>query len=92
MNVGNELHTALSSSSRQTYLILTELPAEVVAFNPTFQIQYSPSHTGNEHGNCTIDFAYCMSLISAFQNLYRYEIFAAVYMKPGRNSCCLVSG
>ena len=25
-------------------------------------------------------------------NLYRYEIFGAVYMKPGRNAWCLVSG
>ena len=69
MNVGNELYTALSSLSRQTYLMLTELPAEVIASNTTFQIQYSPSHTGKVHGSSTIDFAYCMSLISVFQNL-----------------------
>ena len=39
MNVANELYTALSSLSRQTYLMLTELPAAVIAFNTTFQIQ-----------------------------------------------------
>ena len=60
MNVGNELYTALSSLSRQTYLMLTELLAEVIAFNTTFQIQYSPNLTGNVHGSCTIDFAYCI--------------------------------
>ena len=71
MNVGNELYTALSRLSRQTYLMLTELPAQVIMFNTTFQIQYSPSYTGNVHGSCTIDFAYCMSFIGAFQNLIR---------------------
>ena len=59
MNIGNELYTALSSLSRQTYLMLTELLAEVVAFNTTFQIQYRPSHTGNVHRACTID-TYCL--------------------------------
>ena len=49
--------------------MLTELPAEVTAFNTTFQIQYSPSHTGNVLESCTIDFAYCMSLIGTLQNL-----------------------
>ena len=49
--------------------LLTELPAEFIALNTTFQIQYSPSHTGNVHGSCTTDFVYCMSLICAFQNL-----------------------
>ena len=49
--------------------MLTELPAEVIAFKTSFQIQYSPSHTGNVLGSCTIDFAYCMSLIGTFQNL-----------------------
>ena len=51
--------------------MLTKLPAEVIVFNTTFQIQYSPSHTGNVLGSCTIDFAYCMSLIGTctFQNL-----------------------
>ena len=62
-------YTALSSLSRQTYLMLTELPAEVIVFNTTFQIQYNTSHTGNVHGRCTIDFAYCTFLISTFQNL-----------------------
>ena len=49
--------------------MLTEIPAEVIAFNTTFQIQYSPSHIGNILGSCTIDFAYSMSLIDTFQNL-----------------------
>ena len=70
MNVGNELYTAVSNLSRETYLMLRELPSEVIAFNTTFQIQYSPSHISNVHGSCTImAFAYCVSLISTFQNL-----------------------
>ena len=40
-NVGNELYPPpppISSLSRQTYLLLTELPAEVIVFNTTFQV------------------------------------------------------
>ena len=57
--------------------MLTEFPAEVIVLNTctTFQIQYSPSHTGNVHGSCTVDFAYCMSLISTFQNLIIVFLF-----------------
>ena len=56
MNTGNELYTALSSLWRQiTYLMLRELPAEVIAFNTTLQIQYSSRYTDNVHGSFTID-------------------------------------
>ena len=80
MNVRNELYTALSSLSRQTYLMLTELSADVIAFNTTFQIQNSPSHTVNVHGCCTIDFAYRMSLINTFQILIteNYNFFILI--------------
>ena len=62
--------TLLYQTYREKHLMLRELPSEVIAFNATFQIQYSPSHTSNVHGSCTImDFAYCVSLISTFQNL-----------------------
>ena len=72
--------------------MLTELPAEVIVFNTTFQIQYSPSHTGNVLGSCTIDFAYCMSLIGTFQNLVtensqcvsgRNSTNPAIWLVPG---------
>ena len=51
--------------------MLTELPAEVIVFNTTFHFEYSSSYTGNVHGSSTIDFAYCMSLISAFEYLIK---------------------
>ena len=71
MSIGNELYTALSRECRQSYLMLTELPTEVMVFNTTYKIEYSPSYSGCVHGSCTIDFGYCTSLLSAFQNLIR---------------------
>ena len=77
--------------------MLTELPAEVIAFNTTFQIQYSPSHTGNVLGSCTIDFAYCMSLMGTFQNLVteNYNSFIVFSMREWaefNKSCNLIGG
>ena len=76
--------------------MLTELPAEVIAFNTTFQIQYSPSHTGNVLGSCTIDFAYCMSLIGTFQNLvtenYNSFIFFSMREWAEFNKSCNLIG
>ena len=65
--------------------MLTELPAEVITFNRSFQIQYSPSHTGNVLGSCTVDFAYCMSLIGTFLNLVpeNYNIFFFLNARVG---------
>ena len=76
--------------------MLTELPAEIIAFNTTFQIQYSPSHTGNVLGSCTIDFAYCMSLIGTFQNLvtenYNSFIFFSMREWAEFNKSCNLIG
>ena len=76
--------------------MLTELPAEVIAFNTTFQIQHSPSHTGNVLGSCTIDFAYCMSLIGTFQNLvtenYNSFIFFSMREWAEFNKSCNLIG
>ena len=75
--------------------MLTELPAEFIAFNTTFQIQYSPIHTGNELESCTKDFAYCMSLIGTFQNLVteNYNPFMFFSMREWaefKKSCNLI--
>ena len=52
MNIGNELYSGLSSLSRQSYLLLTEVPEMIIVFNINYQLQYSPSYTGNIHGKC----------------------------------------
>ena len=45
MNIGNELYSGLSSLSRQSYLLLTEVPEMIMVFNINYQLQYSPNLT-----------------------------------------------
>ena len=54
MNIGNELYSGLSSLSRQSYLLWTEVPDIIIVFNTNYQLQYSPSYTGNIHGTCEV--------------------------------------
>ena len=70
MNTGNELYTALSRLSRQSYLLLTEVPEMIIMFNSNYHLQYSPSYTGKICGSCAMeDFDYCMPLENAIQAL-----------------------
>ena len=70
MNIGNELYSGLSSLSRESYLLLTEVPEMLIVFNINYQLQYSPSYTGNIHGTCEVqDFNYCVSFANAMQAL-----------------------
>ena len=70
MNIGNELYSGLSSLSRQSLLLLTEVPEMIIVFNINYQLQYSPSYTGTIHGTCEVqDFNYCMSFANAMQAL-----------------------
>ena len=69
MNIGNELYSGLSSLSRQSYLLLTEVPEMIIVCDITYQLQYSPSYTGTIHGTCEVqDFNYCISFAFAMQN------------------------
>ena len=68
MNTSNEFYSGLSSLSRESYLLLTEVPEMVIVFNINYQLQYSPSYTGNIHGTCEVqDFNYCVSFANAMQ-------------------------
>ena len=70
MTIGYELYSGLSSLSRQSYLLLTEVPEMIMVFDINYQLQYSPSHTGTIHGTCEVqDFNYCMSFANAMQAL-----------------------
>ena len=70
MNIGNELYSGLSSLSRESYLLLTEVPEMLIVFNINYQLQYSPSYTGTIHGTCEVqDFNYCVSFANAMQAL-----------------------
>ena len=70
MNIGNELYGSLSRLSRQTYLMLTEIPEMISIFNTTFRLDYSPSYNGTIHDSCMLEtFDYCTSLENAMQSL-----------------------
>ena len=72
MNIGNELYSGLSRLSRQSYLLLTEVPEVISVFNTNYCLQYSPSYTGAICSSCAIDdFNYCMPLENAIQALLR---------------------
>ena len=59
MKIGNELYSGLS---KQSYLLLTEVPEMIIVFNINYQLQYSPSYTGTIHGTCEVqDFNYCVT-------------------------------
>ena len=70
MNTGNELYSGLSSLSRESYLLLTEVPEMVIVFNINYQLQHSSSSTSTIHGTCDVqDFNCCVSLANAMQAL-----------------------
>ena len=70
MNIGNELHSALSSLSRQSYLLLTELPTMVTVLNTNYQLEFTESYSGTLH-NATLNevIPYVMPLDCALQTL-----------------------
>ena len=68
--VNIQLYSGLSSLSKQSYLLLTEVPKMIIVFYINYQLQYSPSYTGTIHGTCEVqDFNYCMSFANAMQAL-----------------------
>ena len=73
MNIGNELYSSLSRISRNTFLMLTELPTMITVFDTNYHLQYSESYTCRLHANSnnySIEgFPYTMPLDSALQTL-----------------------
>ena len=78
MNIGNELYSGLSRLSRQTFLLLTELPEVLNVFNTDYQVHYSSSYSGTVNGRSIIhDLSFCMPLVDALMTLVRqnYQSF-----------------
>ena len=78
MNMGNELYSGLSRLSRQTFLLLTELPEVLNVFNTDYQLHYSSSYSGTINGRSIIhDLSFCMPLVDALLTLVRqnYQSF-----------------
>ena len=91
MNTGNELYSGLSSLSRQSYLLLTEVPEMIIVFNINYQLQYSPSYTGTIHGTCEVqDFNYCVTFANAMQALpgQNYNSFLLTILSTTVGFCC----
>ena len=102
MNIGNELYSGLSRLSRQTFLLLTELPEVLNVFNTDYQLQYSSSYSGTVNGRAIIhDLSFCMPLVDALLTLVRQNyqsflltiecstVYWVVYGKPSRNLCLI---
>jgi len=52
---------SLSRLYNQEFLLLSELPSMVTVLETNYQIECSPSYTGNVHDvSSDIDFVYCM--------------------------------
>ena len=94
MNIGNELYSGLSRLSRQTFLLLTELPDVLNVFNTDYQLQYSSSYSGTINGRSIIHgLSFCMPLVDALLTLVRqnYQSFlltiecstVSMYCTPG---------
>ena len=49
VNLGNELYSMLSRISRQSYLLLTELPTMVTVEDTDYSFEFSESYTANLH-------------------------------------------
>ena len=48
MHIGNQLYSSLSQLSRQSFLLLTDLPSMLTVLEEDYQLEYSESYTGKE--------------------------------------------
>ena len=70
MHIGSKLYSSLSQLSRQSFLLLADLPSMPIVLGEDYQLEYSESDTGNVHGEPTIEgYQYCMGLKRAFESL-----------------------
>ena len=60
--------TSPSRLYNQDFLLLTELPSMVTVLETNYEMEHSPSYTGNIHDvSSIVDFLYCMPLGNALQ-------------------------
>ena len=48
MHIGSQLYSSLSQLSRQSFLLLTDLPSMLTVLEEDYQLEYSESYTGKE--------------------------------------------
>ena len=71
MGISNELYSASSRLSRQSYLLLTELPNMVTVLDTNYKLELSDSYTGNLH-TVTIgeNIPFVMPFVCAIQSVW----------------------
>ena len=71
VDIGNDLYSTLSVSTRETFLLLTDLPAMVSFHEANYELQYSESYSGILNGQtCLVaDYPYVMSLDAVLHSL-----------------------
>ena len=76
MNIGNDLYSTLSKSARETFLLLTDLPAMVSLLEINYELSYSESYSGVFYGQSVAiaDYPYVMSLGAAFHSLLQEKL------------------
>lgn len=78
MKIGNQSYSGLSRLSRQTFLLLSELPQLLNVFHLNYHLQYSSSYSGTTNGGSVVhNFSFCTPLGDAMQKLSRqnYQSF-----------------
>ena len=55
MHIGRKLHSSLSQLSRQSFLLLADLPSMLTVQEKDYQLEYSESYLGNVHVELTIE-------------------------------------
>ena len=86
MNLGNELFSMLSRLTRQSYLLLTELPTMVTVEDTNYTLQFSESYTANLHFSTLEEsIQFVMPIDSAFEQL-RQEAFNSFLLTIEHNT------
>ncbi len=86
MNLGNDLYSMLSRLSRQSYLLLTEIPTMVTVQDTDYSFEFSESYTANLHyfiASTSIPFV--MPLHSALEQLQQ-ETFNSFLLTIEQNT------
>ena len=96
MHIGSKLYSSLSQLSRQSFLLLADLPSMPIVLGEDYQLEYSESDTGNVHGEPTIEgYQYCMGLKRAFESLiseqYRSYILTIGCIVVSINYCAIMA-
>ena len=81
MHIGNRLYSSLSILSRQSFLLLTDLPSMLT--EEDYQLTHSEIYTGNIHGALTNEgYKFCMGLKRAFEALIS-ELHGSFILRVG---------